>query len=174
MISNCCIVEEPKLIGNNTNKRVSDAQPSAKLLLFGYGNPGRGDDALGPMLIEQIDQLKLGNVTCLVAMQLLIEHAVDLTGYDKVIFIDADMSCTKPFIFSEVQAEQDDSYTSHTLTPAALLFIYQQIYHHHAPPAFLLRIRGYQFELGDALSDQASLNLQAAMKHVQQLTSCQL
>jgi len=169
-MSNCCIVDESKLIGNNTYKRLSDTLPIAKILLFGYGNPGRGDDALGLMLIEQIDLLKLGNVTCLVDMQLLIEHAVDLIGYDKVIFVDADMSCAEPFIFSEVQAEKDDSYTSHTLTPAALLFIYQQIYQCNAPPAFILRIRGYHFELGDAIGDQASLNLQAAIKHLQQLT----
>ena len=160
------------MIGNNTNKRVSDAQPSAKLLLFGYGNPGRGDDALGPMLIEQIDQLKLGNVTCLVDMQLLIEHAIDLMGYDKVIFVDADMSCAEPFDFSEVNAEKDSSYTSHALTPSALLFIYQQIYQRNAPSVFLLRIRGYHFELGDALSGRASDNLQAAVKHIYQLNEC--
>ncbi len=161
-----------QLTENNTNKRSDDTQPSAKLLLFGYGNPGRGDDALGPILIGKIEQLKLQNVTCLVDMQLLIEHAIDLMGHDKAIFVDADMSCTEPFIFSEVKPEKDDSYTSHTLTPAALLYIYQQIYQRNAPPTFLLRIRGYHFELGDALSDQASRNLQAAIKHIQQLTSC--
>ena len=163
-----------KLAGNNTNKRLSDTQPIAKLLLFGYGNPGRGDDALGPMLIDQIDQLKLENVTCLVDMQLLIEHAVDLVGYDRVIFVDADMSCVEPFDLSEVNAEKDDSYTSHALTPAALLYIYQQIYQRNAPPVFLLRIRGYHFELGDALSGRASDNLQAAVKHICQLNPCLL
>ena len=163
-----------KLTENHINKRLDDTQPIVKLLLFGYGNPGRGDDVLGPMLIEQIEQLKLQNVTSLVDMQLLIEHAVDLVGYDKVIFVDADMSCTEPFDFSAVTAEKDSSYTSHALTPAALLFIYQQIYQRNAPPTFLLRIRGYHFELGDLLSDRASNNLQAAIKHIHQLTPCQL
>ncbi len=158
-----------QLTGNNTNKRVGNTQPIAKLLLFGYGNPGRGDDALGPMLIERMDQLKLENVTCLDDMQLLIEHAIDLTGYDRVIFVDADMSCIEPFDFSAVKAEKDSSYTSHALTPAALLFVYQQVYQRNAPATFLLRIRGYHFELGDELSDQASDNLQAAVQHICQL-----
>lgn len=139
-----------------------------KLLLFGYGNPGCGDDALGPLLIERMNQLKLMNTTCLIDMQLLIEHAVDLTEFDQIIFVDADMSCKEPIEFSAVDAEKDNSYTSHTLTPAALLYIYQQIYQHTAPSAFLLRIRGYHFELGDPLSAQANKNLDAASAKVQQ------
>jgi len=139
-----------------------------ELLLFGYGNPGRGDDALGSLCIERVDSLKLAHVTCLIDMQLLIEHAVDLVGFDQILFVDADMSCKEPFEFSTVNAEKDDSYTSHAVTPAALLFIYQHIYQRQAPPAFLLRIRGYSFELGDGLSIQASMNLETAIKHVQQ------
>lgn len=139
-----------------------------KLLIFGYGNPGRGDDALGTLLIERLAQLELEGVTCLVDMQLLIEHASDLTGFDQILFVDADISCGEPFEFSAVHAEKDSSYTSHTLTPAALLFVYLQIYQHAAPPAFLLRIRGYHFELGDTLSARAGVNLEAAIKQIQQ------
>ncbi|MBS0497588.1 MAG: hydrogenase maturation protease [Gammaproteobacteria bacterium] len=139
-----------------------------KLLLFGYGNPGRGDDGLGPMLAERVSQLQLAGVTCLVDMQLLIEHATDLTDFDQVIFADADMSCREPFEFSVVNAEQDDSYTSHALTPAALLHVYRHIRQNAAPPAFLLRIRGYRFELGDTLSAQANNNLAAAIRKIQQ------
>ncbi|MBS0423653.1 MAG: hydrogenase maturation protease [Proteobacteria bacterium] len=139
-----------------------------KLLLFGYGNPGRGDDSLGPLLVERIDQLQLAGVTCLVDMQLLIEHATDLTGFDQIIFADADMSCREPFEYSAVHAEKDDSYTSHALTPAALLHVYQNIRQGTLPPTFLLRIRGYHFELGDALSAQANHNLAAAIRKIQQ------
>jgi hydrogenase maturation protease len=139
-----------------------------KLLLFGYGNPGRGDDALGPLLIERMNQLKLANTTCLIDMQLLIEHATDLTGFDQIIFVDADMSCKEPIEFSAIDAKRDNSYTSHAVTPAALLYIYQQIYQRAAPLAFLLRIRGYHFELGDPLSAQANRNLDAASVKVQQ------
>lgn len=138
-----------------------------KLLLFGYGNPGRGDDGLGPVLVEHISQLQLVGITCLVDMQLLIEHATDLTGFDQIIFVDADMSCQEPFEYSAVHAEKDDSYTSHALTPAALLHVYQHIRQGAAPPAFLLRIRGYRFELGDTLSAQANSNLAAAIRKIQ-------
>lgn len=137
-------------------------------LLFGYGNPGRGDDALGPLLIERIEQYRLDGTTCLTDMQLLIEHAADLAGFERILFIDADMSCAEPFEFSSVQAAHDGSYTSHALTPAALLFIYQQAYRRTAPTAFLLRIRGYTFELGNPLSARAQHNLEAAVAKVRQ------
>ncbi|WP_293006285.1 hydrogenase maturation protease [Nitrosomonas sp.] len=137
------------------------------ILLFGYGNPGRGDDALGPLLIEQIDQLRLTNAQCLIDMQLLIEHTIDLLEFDQIVFIDADMSCAEPYEFLPIHAEKDASYTSHALTPAALLFTYQQIYQRTAPTSFLLRIRGYQFKLGEKLSIQAKANLQAAISKIQ-------
>ena len=140
-----------------------------KLLLFGYGNPGRGDDGLGPELIERITRLQLEDVACQNDMQLQIEHVTDLSEHQQVVFIDADMSCARPFEFSEIYAEKDGSYTSHAMNPAALLYAYQQVYGKHAPPAYLLRIRGYDFALGDAISPQASLNLDAATRLVREL-----
>ena len=143
-------------------------QLMSNLLLFGYGNPGRGDDALGPLLIEQANELSLIGVTCLTDMQLLIEHASDLIGFQQILFVDADVSCNGPFEVTNVYAEKDDSYTSHALTPPALLFVFQQIYQRKAPASVLLRIRGYGFELGDTLSKQADSNLKAALKYVRQ------
>jgi hydrogenase maturation protease len=137
-----------------------------KILLFGYGNPGRGDDALGPELIVRIAQLQLADVECQNDMQLQVEHVTDLDGCDQVLFVDADMSCTEPFEFSGIKPEKDGSYTSHAMNPAALLYAYRQVYGKDAPPAFLMRIRGYDFELGDPMTDKASANLDAAMKLV--------
>lgn len=141
-----------------------------ELLLFGYGNPGRGDDALGPLLIESIDRQQFPRVECLTDMQLQIEHVTDLQHRKQIIFIDADMSCEAPFACSRLEPEMDDSYTSHAMTPAALLHAYRQVYGTDAPPAYLLRIRGYDFDLGDPLSDGAAKNLNAATDFVRALT----
>jgi hydrogenase maturation protease len=140
-----------------------------KLLLFGYGNPGRGDDALGPKLIGRIAQLHLAGVECQNDMQLQVEHVTDLAACDQVLFIDADMSCAEPCVFSEISAEKDGSYTSHAMSPTALLYAYRQVYGKDAPPAFLLRIRGYDFALGDPLTEQAAANLDTATRLVHEL-----
>ncbi len=133
-----------------------------RLLLFGYGNPGRGDDALGPMLIERIAQWQLAGVECQQDMQLQVEHVTDLAACDLALFIDADLSCSSPFVLSELAAAADASYTTHAMSPAALLHAYRQVYRAAAPPAFLLRIRGYDFELGAELGRRAADNLEAA------------
>jgi len=141
----------------------------AKLLLFGYGNPGRGDDGLGTALIEHIEKLNYADVVCQNDMQLQVEHVTDLSGCERVVFIDADMSCSEPFEYAEIFAEKDGSYSSHAMNPSALLHAYSQVYGKNPPPAFVLRIRGYEFELGDAMSTKATHNLDAAIKLVYKL-----
>ncbi|MBX3628778.1 MAG: Ni/Fe hydrogenase [Nitrosomonas sp.] len=140
---------------------------SAKKLFFlGYGNPGRGDDALGPLFIDKIAQLGWEDVCCCSDMQLLVEHVTDLHEYHETVFVDADTVCNAPFEFSPIAAFKDESYTSHALTPAALLYVYQQVYQRDPPAASLLRIRGYNFALGDLFSKKAAYNLNAAIQFI--------
>jgi hydrogenase maturation protease len=134
--------------------------------MFGFGNPGRGDDALGPMLVEHLEESAIENLFCLADMQLQPEHVTDLADRDLVIFVDADVSCAEPFEFVEVVARKDDSYTSHAMSPAALLHAYLLVYKSAPPQAYLLRIRGYQFELGEMLSDRAAENMRAAIRYM--------
>ncbi len=110
--------------------------------------------------------MHLAGVECQNDMQLQVEHVADLAECEQVLFIDADMSCAEPFEFSDISADKDDSYTSHAMSPSALLHAFRQVYHKDAPQASLLRIRGYDFELGDPLSDKAADNLEAATKQV--------
>jgi len=137
-----------------------------EILLFGYGNPGRGDDALGPLLIEAIEREAYPQLECLHDMQLQVEHVTDLKQRKLIMFVDADMSCEAPFAYSRATPEKDGSYTSHAMTPAALLHAYRQVYGKDSPPAFILRIRGYDFGLGDMLSNQAAANLTDAIEFV--------
>ncbi|WP_292986993.1 Ni/Fe hydrogenase [Nitrosomonas sp.] len=142
----------------------SISKPIPRLLLFGYGNPGRGDDVLGPLFVEKVIQLKPKRMNCQRDMQLLVEHVTDLDEHEQTLFVDADMSCAEPFEFSTVSAQKDASYTSHALTPEALLYVYQQVYKRGAPEAFLLRIRGYHFALGNRISHKAVDNLNVAIQ----------
>lgn len=137
------------------------------ILLFGYGNLGRGDDALGVLLLEAIAAQHLLGVECQTDMQLQVEHITDLVGRECVLFMDADMTCAAPYVVEPLTAQQDGSYTSHAMSPAAVLYAFRQVYGVDAPPAYLLHIRGYAFELGDALTEPAAGNLAAALAWVQ-------
>ncbi|MCC7218819.1 MAG: hydrogenase maturation protease, partial [Burkholderiales bacterium] len=61
----------------------------APFLVIGIGNPSRGDDALGPLLVERIEAMDLPGVECLTDFQLQVEHALDLVGREQVVFVDA-------------------------------------------------------------------------------------
>ena len=141
------------------------------ILIFAIGNESRGDDALAPLLLRGLEGWAetAGRVELIEDYQLQVEHVTDLIGRSAVLFVDADVSCTEPFHFSEITAEKDSSYTSHVMTPFALLHTYRQVYGIDAPPAFLLRIRGYDFELGNPLSDKAAANLEAATERMREL-----
>ena len=147
---------------------ISDLTPP--LLVFGYGNPSRGDDALGPLLIERLEALGLPNVELLTDFQLQIEHALDLQSRDRVLFVDASVSCARPYAFSRLNACKDASFTSHVMSPMALLHAYQNLYG-LPPPAYLLQIRGERFELGEPLSPEATANLDASFALVKGLCS---
>jgi hydrogenase maturation protease len=139
----------------------------APLLIFAIGNESRGDDALAPLLVRQLQSEDTGaRIEFIEDFQLQVEHVTDLAERSTVLFVDADMSCDAPFHFSEIAAAQDQSYTSHAMTPFALLHTFRQVYGANAPHSFLLRIRGYGFELGESLSNEASLNLELATAEV--------
>lgn len=135
------------------------------ILVFGYGNPGRGDDALGPellkMLSKRTDEI-MKPVELLTDFQLQIEHALDLEQRQLVLFIDASVSGNAPFELNRIRPERDLSYTTHAMSPAAVLQVYQSIKNEPAPSCFLLSIRAEQFELGSELSSAAKENLRHA------------
>jgi hydrogenase maturation protease len=140
---------------------------TAPVLVFGYGNPARGDDALGPELARRLEErhagaIARGELEVLTDYQLQVEHALDLKGRRAVYFVDASAR-GEPVEIRPVAAAQDESFTTHRLSPGALLHTYEAIEHAPAPPAWTVAIRGEQFELGAPLSEAARRNLAQAL-----------
>lgn len=136
--------------------------PSGKVLLIGYGNPGRMDDGLGPALAAGIAALELPGVTVDSDYQLTVEDAHDAAQYDTVIFADADACGAEPFTFKRVMPAEYASFSSHSVEPDVLLGLTRDLFHAE-PVAYMLAIRGYNFnEFGEVLSDKATANLEEA------------
>lgn len=147
---------------------------SANILVFGYGNPSRGDDALGPLLLERLEPVLAEgppmDVELLTDFQLQIEHTLDMVGREAVVFVDAHARCTPPWTFTPISASEERSYTTHALTPGALLRVFQDVHPDRPlPPCYLLSIRGYQFELGASLSPEATDHLASATRFMMTL-----
>ena len=133
------------------------------ILVYGYGNPGRGDDGLGPALVAALEPLAAAGLTCESDYQLAIEDAATLAAYDVVVFVDADMSGPAPFWFDRVEPSRELSFSSHSATPGQVVGLAREMFGAQVK-AYALGIRGYRFgELGDSLSEQASANLALAL-----------
>lgn len=132
------------------------------ILIIGIGNPSRGDDALGPLLIDRLHGLNLPGVELLTDFQLQVEHTLDIQGRHAVVMVDAAASGPEPFFFTPITPATDVSYSSHAMTPQALLATYSKLNLTAPPQSFLLGIRGYFFELGTEASVPAQSNLDEA------------
>ena len=140
------------------------------ILIFGYGNLSRGDDALGPLLLDYIEShCDLTEIELLTDFQLQIEHALDLEHRSLVLFVDASVACINAFNFSQLSAAKDKSYTTHAMSPAAVLAVYVSIKKQTPPPSFLLCIKAETMELGEGLSNAAENNLQQASLFIKPL-----
>ena len=134
--------------------------------MFGWGNLSRGDDALGPLFVERLRAALApdANVELLDDYQLQIEHALDLTGRQQVLFVDASLSCAAPFEVTPVLPTQDVSFTTHALSPQALLQVFCDLQSESPPPCTLLAIRGEHFGLGEPPGQAALAHLDAALR----------
>ena len=128
--------------------------------LIGYGNPGRGDDGLGPALAARM--MDVHGIVATTDYQLTVDHALLIAEADRVVFADAVMRSQAPFEFGPVAASTSHDVTSHSLSPQAVLALCNTLYG-RMPEAFVLGIGGHEFgEVKEGLSPQAQQNLSLA------------
>jgi hydrogenase maturation protease len=140
----------------------------APLLVLAWGNPSRGDDALGPLLAERLlahakTASWAGRVEVLTDFQLQVEHALDLVGRERILFVDAALDLADPFTVQAVQPARGGGIGSHALAPEAVLQVFQDLHHQPPPTATLLAIRASAFELGTAPGAEALADLDQAV-----------
>lgn len=133
-----------------------------KVLVLGFGNPGRLDDGLGPALAARVEALGLPGVTVDSAYQLMIEDAAQVAAHDVAVFVDAHLSCSPPFVFERLAPRLSASFSSHSVRPDAVLGLAHTLFRGRTE-GYLLGIRGHVFnEFGERLSTEARANLDAA------------
>lgn len=140
-----------------------------RILLIGYGNPGRLDDGLGPALAAAMEDWSVEGLTVDADYQLTIEDADDVARHDIVIFADAAVDGREPFYVEEVQPKEALSFSSHSVEPSVLLHMARTLFH-ASTRAYILGIRGYEFnEFGEGLSSRATANLEKAIAYMRQV-----
>lgn len=136
----------------------------AETLVLGWGNPGRGDDGLGPEFVRAISALDLPGVVVDLDYQLQVEDAAQVAGYRRVLFVDADRGGAEPFWLGRLQPlESGLSFSTHSVSPGAVLALARDLFKAE-PEAWILGIRGYDFdEFCEHLSARARSNMDQAV-----------
>jgi hydrogenase maturation protease len=129
----------------------------AGILIVGYGNPLRSDDAVGWLAAEELARcLPATDVEILIRAQLTPEIADDLRHSDTVIFVDASHDGEPgELTVQRITAKSQPPSFSHELSPSALLQLCGAIYGCY-PAAFLVSLCGECFDHGEKLSSKVA------------------
>ena len=141
-----------------------------RILVYGYGNPGRQDDGLGPALVRLLEEELIPGVETDSNYQLQIEDAVSVANSDMVIFVDASYVGDGPYDFYGLEPSAEITFTTHSMSPASVLALTHELYR-KAVRAYVLAIRGYEWELSEELSSGAARNLDAAHRFLREKIS---
>jgi len=129
------------------------ASTDPALTVFAWGNESRGDDAIGAILADRIKALDHPAINIVEDHQLNIEHVMDIEDKVPVLFIDASIAIECEYALQRLAPVRDASISTHSISPEALLDLYQQTLKSEAPDAFMLHVRGDSFELGEEISE---------------------
>jgi hydrogenase maturation protease len=143
-----------------------------KTLIIGIGNPGRGDDGLGPALVERLAQVEKGSLAegavveapggyaAVWKYQLNIEDAHLIKDFDAVVFVDAAVD-GEPAALTDLTPTAAITFTTHELSPGAVMALADELYG-KAPQAHILSMRGCDWDLKEGLSAPAAVGLDLA------------
>jgi hydrogenase maturation protease len=145
-------------------------ETNKKILVYGFGNPGRQDDGLGPGFAEMVDEWKQKNTADNIVVdsnyQLNVEDALEISEYDVVVFADATIEeDVEDFILDILDPTKAEvKYTLHAASPGYILELCHELYQKY-PSTYLLRIKGYEWDFREGISIAASRNLNMAFNY---------
>jgi len=151
--------------GSAGSGRSAGSGGKPRVLVYGYGNPGRQDDGVGVVLVDELEAWAGSGqrpwLTFDRNYQLNAEDALEASEYDAVVFIDASGGQAEPFRFSSIEPSAGASFSTHAMSPESVLALCRDLYGAR-PAARLLTIQGYSWEPNEPMTAEARENLSAA------------
>ena len=139
-----------------------------KVLAIGYGNRLRGDDGVGPVVVERVDRLfaskRERQVRALAVQQLTPELAAEIAQSDVVWFVDA-WANGRGLMVRKVSVDSRTPSLDHGWSPSILLQLAKSLYGAE-PIAYQLLIPATQFDYGETLSALACSGVKWAIRAI--------
>ncbi|HBH06149.1 MAG TPA: Ni/Fe hydrogenase [Flavobacteriales bacterium] len=140
-------------------------------LIYGIGNPGRQDDALGILAIEELksNTPATSGIDFEQNYQLNIEDAELISKYDLVYFIDASMEDVLDFKIESLSPDnQQIEFTMHAVSPAYILYLCHSLFG-RMPEAYVVHVKGFEWNLKEGLTEKARSSLNTALIELKKL-----
>jgi hydrogenase maturation protease len=141
----------------------------SEILIYGIGNPGRQDDSIGVMFARRMEDWATGNnlnIDIEYNFQLNIEDAARISNNKMVIFADASKENIENFCLTRIKPKAIDISLSHSVSPESVLFLCDELFH-VMPNAYIVHIKGYEWEFGEPVTNKALKNIELALKEIQ-------
>ncbi len=156
--------------GGAAARPASTAQaPGAALTVFAWGNTARGDDGIGPILAERLREQDVPGLRVIEDHQLNIEHVTDLEECAAALFIDASLEIEEGCRLERIGPSSDGNFSTHAISPQALLNVYEQTMKVPAPDSWLLHVAAREFELGAEPGNTAKRSIEEAKRFLEEL-----
>lgn len=147
--------------------KAKNATNTARILVVGCGNTLRGDDGLGPFIVEQLARRSLRGVQTRIVHQLTPELAAELADADAVVFVDASLADMGGVHLRPVHARRTEQFT-HSAGPESLLAVSSSAFG-RVPRAWVLSVAGKEFAFQEGPSSQALENALTAVRIIEEL-----
>jgi len=126
------------------------------VLVIGIGNTLRGDDGVGPAVVERLegDASLAPNVKTRTVHQLTPELAETIAAASRVVFVDASTTLPAGVVSTAcVAPAESGDVGAHALTPSMLLAVSARVFG-RAPEAFVVSIGVADVQTGETLSHE--------------------
>ena len=143
--------------------------PEPALIVFAWGNESRGDDGIGPVFARRLRELDDARVEIVEDFQLNIEHVTDFRGRTPLLFVDASVAIESGFAIEQIGPSDEGNFSTHAISPQALLNVHRQTTSEPQPPAYLLHVAAREFALGDDMGETAQNAIDEAFAFVKDL-----
>jgi hydrogenase maturation protease len=143
-----------------------------KILIYGYGNPGRQDDGLGNHFVDKAKEWAeaegLKNISFDSNYQLSIEDAAEISDKDIVIFIDASVEDLDTFLLEEIAPNAKVEFSMHSVSASYVVQLCNDIYD-RTPKSLLLHIKGFEWAFKEGITKPALDNFKLAFDYMKPL-----
>jgi hydrogenase maturation protease len=146
------------------SSRSASDRGTPRVLVYGYGNPGRQDDGAGVVFVEELAAWAQSGDRPWISFdnnyQLNIEDALAVAQHEVVIFADASRDQSEGFLFRSLTPCASLSFTTHAMTPESVVALSRELYG-ACPDAYLLTFRGYAWEPNGLMTSATRGHLEA-------------